>query len=45
MKYLGGPESPEKIAERQTRYERADSRQFKIFMRCNDWRLDLLASS
>ena len=30
MKYLGGPESPEKIAERQRRYERPDSRQFKI---------------
>lgn len=28
--HLGGPESPEKIAERQTRYERPDSRQFKI---------------
>jgi RimJ/RimL family protein N-acetyltransferase len=29
MKHLGGPESPE-IAERQTRYELADSGQFKI---------------
>jgi RimJ/RimL family protein N-acetyltransferase len=29
-KHLGGPESPEKIAERQTRYERPNSRQFKI---------------
>jgi RimJ/RimL family protein N-acetyltransferase len=30
MKHLGGPESPEKIAERQTRYQRPDSKQFKI---------------
>jgi RimJ/RimL family protein N-acetyltransferase len=30
MKYLGGPESPEKIAERQTRYQRPNSGQFKI---------------
>jgi RimJ/RimL family protein N-acetyltransferase len=30
MEHLGGPESPEKIAERQARYERADSRQFRI---------------
>ncbi len=30
MEYLGGPESPEKLAERQTRYERADSGMFKI---------------
>jgi RimJ/RimL family protein N-acetyltransferase len=30
MKYLGGPESPEKIAERQRRYERPSSKQFKI---------------
>lgn len=28
--HVGGPESPEKIAERQTRYERPGSRQFKI---------------
>ena len=28
--HFGGPESPEKIAERQKRYERAGSRQFKI---------------
>jgi RimJ/RimL family protein N-acetyltransferase len=28
--HVGGPESPEKIAERQTRYERANSGQFKI---------------
>lgn len=28
--YVGGPETPEKIAERQTRYERPGSRQFKI---------------
>ena len=30
MRYLGGPESPEKIAERQRRYEQADSKQFRI---------------
>jgi RimJ/RimL family protein N-acetyltransferase len=30
MVHLGGPESPEKIAERQARYEEPDSRQFKI---------------
>jgi RimJ/RimL family protein N-acetyltransferase len=30
MGHLGGPESPEKIAERQTRYEQPDSLQFKI---------------
>jgi RimJ/RimL family protein N-acetyltransferase len=30
MTHLGGPESPEKIAERQGRYERAGSHQFKI---------------
>jgi RimJ/RimL family protein N-acetyltransferase len=30
MRHLGGPESPEKIAERQSRYERPDSKQFKI---------------
>jgi RimJ/RimL family protein N-acetyltransferase len=30
MEHLGGPESPEKIAERQARYERADSGLFKI---------------
>ncbi len=28
--YVGGPETPEKIAERQARYERPGSRQFKI---------------
>ena len=28
--YVGGPESSEKIAKRQTRYERPGSRQFKI---------------
>jgi RimJ/RimL family protein N-acetyltransferase len=28
--HLGGPESPEKIAERQGRYERSDSGMFKI---------------
>jgi RimJ/RimL family protein N-acetyltransferase len=30
MEHLGGPESPEKIAERQARYEEPDSRQFRI---------------
>lgn len=30
MEHLGGPESAERIAERQTRYELPDSRQFKI---------------
>ncbi len=30
MGHLGGPEGPAKIAERQTRYERPDSKQFKI---------------
>jgi RimJ/RimL family protein N-acetyltransferase len=30
MEHLGGPESPEKIAERQARYEPADSGMFKI---------------
>jgi RimJ/RimL family protein N-acetyltransferase len=30
MQHLGGPESAEKIAERQTRYQRPDSKQFKI---------------
>jgi RimJ/RimL family protein N-acetyltransferase len=30
MEHLGGPESPEKIAERQSRYEQPGSRQFKI---------------
>jgi RimJ/RimL family protein N-acetyltransferase len=30
MNDLGGPESPEKIAERQLRYQRPDSRQFQI---------------
>jgi RimJ/RimL family protein N-acetyltransferase len=30
MEHLGGPESPEKIAERQGRYEQPDSKQFKI---------------
>jgi RimJ/RimL family protein N-acetyltransferase len=30
MVYLGGPESPEKIAERQGRYEKPGSRQYKI---------------
>ena len=30
MVHLGGPERPEKIAERQKRYELPDSKQFKI---------------
>lgn len=30
MEHLGGPESPEKLAERQARYEQPGSRQFKI---------------
>lgn len=30
MAHLGGPESDEKIAERQTRYEQPDSKQFRI---------------
>jgi RimJ/RimL family protein N-acetyltransferase len=30
MEYLGGPESAEKIAERQARYEKPDSKQFRI---------------
>ena len=29
-KHVGGPESPEKLADRQTRYEKEDSRQYKI---------------
>ena len=30
MEHLGGPETAEKIAERQARYEQPDSKQFKI---------------
>jgi RimJ/RimL family protein N-acetyltransferase len=30
MEHLGGPETAEKIAERQARYEEPDSKQFKI---------------
>ncbi len=30
MEHLGGPESPERIAERQARYEQPGSKQFKI---------------
>jgi RimJ/RimL family protein N-acetyltransferase len=30
MRHLGGPESAEKIAARQARYEQPDSKQFKI---------------
>jgi RimJ/RimL family protein N-acetyltransferase len=29
-RHVGGPESPEKLAERQSRYEKAGSRQYKI---------------
>ena len=29
-KLVGGPESPEKLADRQSRYEKADSRQYKV---------------
>jgi RimJ/RimL family protein N-acetyltransferase len=29
-RYVGGPESPEKLAERQSRFEKADSRQYKV---------------
>jgi RimJ/RimL family protein N-acetyltransferase len=28
--HLGGPESPQKLADRQARYEKPDSRQYKI---------------
>jgi RimJ/RimL family protein N-acetyltransferase len=30
MEHLGGPESAERIADRQARYEEADSKQFKV---------------
>jgi hypothetical protein len=30
MAHLGGPESPERIAERQARYQLAGSRQYRI---------------
>jgi hypothetical protein len=30
MEHLGGPESPESIAQRQTGYDQENSRQFKI---------------
>ena len=30
--HLGGPESPEKIAERQAKYEQPGSAQFKIVL-------------
>ena len=33
MEHLGGPESPDKLLERQGRYERPDSRQFKVVER------------
>jgi RimJ/RimL family protein N-acetyltransferase len=29
-KHVGGPESPEKVAERHSRYEKADARQYRI---------------
>jgi RimJ/RimL family protein N-acetyltransferase len=29
-KHVGGPESPEKVTERQSRYEKANSRQYKV---------------
>jgi RimJ/RimL family protein N-acetyltransferase len=29
-KHVGGPETPEKVVERQSRYEEEDSRQYKI---------------
>jgi RimJ/RimL family protein N-acetyltransferase len=32
MEHLGGPETPEKLAERQKRYERPDSCQFRIVL-------------
>jgi RimJ/RimL family protein N-acetyltransferase len=35
MEHLGGPEGPTKIRERQARYERPDSRQFKIVERAS----------
>ena len=51
-KYVGGPESSEKLAEWQSRFERPDSLgeiDFPArrggFVRSNDWRLDLIASS
>ena len=30
--YVGGPETPEKVAERQTRYEQPGSRQYKVMV-------------
>ncbi len=35
-KHVGGPERPVELAERQARYERADSRQFKILVEDRD---------
>jgi RimJ/RimL family protein N-acetyltransferase len=35
-KHVGGPESPEKLAERQSRYEKADSRQYKVVVETSD---------
>jgi RimJ/RimL family protein N-acetyltransferase len=29
-KHVGGPETPEKLAERQSRYEKPDSRQYRV---------------
>lgn len=35
-KHVGGPESPEKVADRQSRYEKADSRQYKVAVEPGD---------
>lgn len=35
-KHVGGPETPEKVAERQSRYEKVDSRQYKIVVEAGD---------
>lgn len=29
-RFVGGPESPEKLADRQSRYEKPDSRQYRV---------------
>lgn len=34
--HVGGPESPEKVAERQSRYEKTDSRQYKVVVETGD---------
>ena len=45
--HLGGPESPDKLRERQGRYELLEACELEFpklhFMTCNDWRLDLRA--